>query len=419
MWENIYIHEVSLTSSKNALIKTNWKSDKIIEIICVIDNKSTYIGSTELDSSDDDYDQIKKILKFTDLYDVKFKLDEDRLKFSIFTEEQCPVDSQSMVQHILLTMPVIKASGSDLNSILSSAFREQFEMRKLQEKLAEKDQEISTILKNFDTLKEQNDKYLKSILPNCMALVNSKKAKIVELERQLEKFTKPEFENEVRRTPKKSPRTPKKIHKIVTSEWISPSRRKMENLSKSSSVESTSKSPKKRTPIKSLIDFGFKKLREESSSDDEEIGESSKSKISNDNFLRDMKPVKVIQQSKNDENSPEVMNDIKRARSQDDESNNEDCKKRRTNEIESNSSTTKSGEYGTPPAMNISSEEIFAQRLTPDDDEIVESSQPSFEVVDSPNIFSTQRIRLRSQKSQQSTTNDKNKSKFSIDTEEF
>jgi hypothetical protein len=448
MCENIYIQKVSLTSSKTALIKTKLKLDeevegeKIIEIFCIVDNKSTYVGSASLDIFDVNYEQILKVLMFKDLCDIKFKLDEDRLTFAIFNEEQCPIDSQSMIQHILLTISVIKASSDDLNSLLSESFREQSEMGNLQEQLKNKDQEISIIFKQLNILKRQNDEYLKSILPNCMALVNSKKARIVELEKQLEKFTKPNFGKfhsspslqvkQVKQSPKKSTQlTPKRTHKVDSSDWISPRRKNLENLSRSPSIES---SPKKRTPIKGFIDFGFKKLREESSSD-EEIGESSKS-IKNinlkspktsDNFLKGMKPIKVMQHSSNDENSPEVMNDMKRARSQDNEIII-DCKRRRTNEFESTSSTTKSGEYGTPPdttqkppAADVSSEEIFAQRLTPDvDDEIIESSQPSNdEVENSPNIFSTPRIRsLRSQKSQQ-PTNDKNKSVFSIDTEEF
>lgn len=413
MIDKIFIKIVKLISNKQAFLKTRWivVDDDEVKVefqICIEDDKSIWKGNKEFRSyqNNADYTSIEKALQSSQQGEVKFNLDERKLKF-IVTET---ATSSQSVDLILFRINIQQVEVNDVSSMYLESLQEQSKLLELQSQLDEKDRLIATMQTSIDDSIRKNREHEQKLLPTFLRLLNSKKSKIQELENELLKLKQEDLascsaakfeqspspvKSAVRhysKTPekKKAANSPSEIQKQATPPlslegWIFAKEKKL-SISPSTS-KSPSKSPRKRTPQKPIQDFNFtitrKSTRTRKLSASEEIieqGESSKNivsaeksaamKISED--LGSQEITGLILSDKFKVNLSKRFHSDKSSQSSNESDSSKVKRGRREDKPHtrsSNETATKSSEYQTAPDstsqhLNRSSEDIFSQPLT-------------------------------------------------------
>lgn len=402
----MFVKIVKLKSGKEAYIKSKWSSHTQQDAeadfqICVKDHNTIWTGTKEFADhrSNADYVKLRNVMKSNESSEnVTFELNERKLKFHIILKADG--DSQAF-DELLLKIDVRQIRSDEISSLYLESIQEQSKLLELQARLDEKDSTIASMQSRIDEAIKKAKDYENKLLPSVLMLINSKKEKIREL---TEKPVAADLENlrnansikmqssaeRFKSTSRNNSRTPEKRRKTAASPAGTPTSSKRLSqgwLTKSRSTPTTSSSlqtkspPKKRTPQKPAVDFGFNSTRKRprricaDDSDDYEQGESSKKAASPleethseytasqilgsvDSYNFTVKP----SQCKTFDRIPE---------SSDDDSQTRRSKRTKTS---SNESATKSStsNYQTPDEsaqkFNRSSEEIFSQRLTPPSD---------------------------------------------------
>lgn len=475
-----HIKHIDLSSSsasgdpKKAVIRTKWnaKDDRVDLLIFIRDSNLVFIGSWSISSMQKKnsvkFEAVKEAMTSVTMQDkISFELDERKSKFSVIAQETFDSDV-SFGEIIYLKVDVTKLESSEampvIIELLDEMFVSQSDIAMLEGKLEKLKRDLKETSTRLQKLAAEKVEFDNSSYQSFFLLLNSKKRRIAELERKLQK-SKPadnKFANlssdfdqsdvSSRGLPTPNTVSPKKptIQVIAASDEgaepstsaavNSPARKK---LIPGKNSPKTPKTPR-RTPrkIRNQI-FKFRDLKdsEESSDDPDSLTGKSPRKfrrqLSNNSSILDGVDFKLTRSlSKADEvnqssaelfipkaqaRGPSSTSDVSRGKSvtpdviqpaQRLEAENSQKSKKGSKKM---SEKLHSQENFNSEEIFKSDDEIFTQKLEAEPD-TVENSQPN----DSPSIFDTYAKRKSQKPITQATSKrsrvDFNKSKFSVDT---
>ena len=453
-------NNVVLSNSNKAVIKTKWKSkDNNVEFV-IFDRQTSfiYIGQIELDKLQKqktgvNFDTIKATLISDETVEgINYELDSERLKFCVFAQEA--FDSENSLCEIIYLKIDLKRTEKDatmnvLFEQLDDMSATQKENNKLNDELTKIQLQLKELSEKFEKLAEEKAEFNSTCYSSFISLLNSKKKRILELEKKLQTtkmgkdrnkflnissdFDKSDVSSSdlkfVEHSPKKSL---SKVIKVDESSDYSekPSTSSRKKISPSKSYRTEMGTPKK----KSLINF--KKLL---NSDDSEEDIFKKAKRQSPRALRKRSSFEAV--STNNSGIFEGFQlKINKKFNKGDERNQSSAelfipKPKENNKSTSSDTSGKSREKSTTPdflqpAQVLDFEEIAPKELVErkngsdddcsvkdpsSDDEIVQNSQPD----ESPSIFRSFSKRKSEQINQSKSKRTKlafNKSKFSDDT---
>lgn len=203
MPDEVYVKKIELKNLKKASIKSKWKKhEDCLEIeIYVIDDQSVYMGKCSQEvlrkkkEINVEFDSIKNsITAFETQENISYELDEKKLKFTVVSEESFDSDS-SFDAVIFLKVDLEKVESSEMAPILMRANDDMFDILQQCAKLKSDQKQNHEALRVLQELYEQtvNEKveFDKTVFPKFNALLNTKKRRIAELERKLEKSNLP------------------------------------------------------------------------------------------------------------------------------------------------------------------------------------------------------------------------------------
>lgn len=195
METKVFIKNVQLTDGTKAVVKSKWQEteEQIPITIFVKENSSIFRGCCSQESlrkkKDDinvDYETIKSSLTSDKkLPGVNFELDLKKMKFFVSAEESS--DSQSGFKEIYARMDVKKVEkGEELLQLTMEIVEDLSEMSKLKALLDKQEIDLKEMLERYEKLEKEKLKNDEELLPKFIALLNTKKKRIVELERELD-----------------------------------------------------------------------------------------------------------------------------------------------------------------------------------------------------------------------------------------
>lgn len=467
MKQEVYVKNVELSDLNKAVIKSTWNNaeDRVEVEIYLRETLDVYIGSCDQETLrkkkeiNIDIKTIKDALTSVEVQEnVSYELNVRRLKFSLIAQETSDSDA-SFGEIIYLKIDVEKVEQANVLKmaikLLDEMFETQKEMSKLKTDLNRSKEDLKETNQRYQQMNAQKQEYEKSVYQKFFEILNTKKQRIVDLERKLEKskHDSSKFKNlssdfdqsdlslqEVKSTTPTTRRTPLKPAFINSSSdeagpstlaYVSPAR------SRNSSKNSTPRSRKPHQPSKSSrltsrTLFDFKNIDD---SDDSMEGLLKSPKAS-----KRRKSVKTPEQKKDDtftnfsikvtqkvyedelnQSSAELfIPKVSETASSSPENRNKSTTPDELAQVmecdlakEAEGSLSDRGDSQSK-TQSFLSDEIFTQQMeVTDDDEVIENSQPS---IDSPSIFDSASKRKPTFFPSSSTRLASKKSNFSADT---
>ena len=204
MTDEVYIKNIELADSRKASIKSKWRKheDRVEVEIYVKDDSIVYTGSCSLDElrkkKEDinvEFDTIKNsITSGEDQPNIRYELDEKKLNFTVVAQEQADSDA-SIDAIIYLKLSLKNVESTQMVSVLMKTVDEMLESlqqaAKVNSERAHLQDDLNALQKLYDDTIKEKEEFDNTIYHRFNALLKSKKKRIVELERRLEKSDTP------------------------------------------------------------------------------------------------------------------------------------------------------------------------------------------------------------------------------------
>lgn len=301
-----YIKHIDLVSSsaasesKKAVIRTKWntKDDRVDFLIFIRDSRLVFVASWSISSMQKknsvSFEAVKESVTSVAKQDkIHFELDEKKSKFSVVAQETFDTDA-SFGEIIYLKVDVTKLESSEampvIIELLDEMFLSQSEIATLEGSLEKLRQDFKKTSSRLEKLTAEKVEFDSTTYQSFLLLLNSKKRRIAELERKLQKskpmtnkfanlssdFDQSDVSSRGLRTPKTiSPTKPAIVVIDASDEGAGPSTSAGVESPARKKVTPAKNSPRtprtpRRTPRKARSQlFKFKELKDSDDSSDE------------------------------------------------------------------------------------------------------------------------------------------------------
>lgn len=199
MEQETFFKSVEFTKSQSAVIKSKWSQaeDELEVSIFVKESSAVYIGKNSIESlkkkdPNADFELVKRsITAIETIDDINYELDLKRKRFIVVKHEVG--DSQDSIGDIILlridlmklepaeAFPAVLQLASDALQIQKLLFNQKTEVEKCKK-------DFNDSLRRLDALEAEKVDFDQKVYPSFLSLLNSKKDRIAELERKVQRL---------------------------------------------------------------------------------------------------------------------------------------------------------------------------------------------------------------------------------------
>lgn len=441
----IYIKEVELADGRKAVLKTEWNEGEV-NIVIFIDNSDSpevYVGSCKQEGLRNnkinvDYAAIKESLTSkANIDSIFYELNQKRMKFEVVALEAG--DSEDSTDGVVyLATTVKKLDPNEVISLTIQLLRDVSKLLTLKSALDHCNAEKEMLASQLELLRAEKSKFDDEVYQNFLELLNSKKRQIAKLEQRQSKALNTtnkflnlssDFDQSDLSAREAAPSSQDSILEATTSKTPTSKRHFKPNSPAVKASPRRTPRKTKSTPPRKLFDFA-KETDSDDSTDDPlspkkklRSTRAEKVDLSCEKIFENLSVKVTARKESDNESIADLYTPKPMARKRLNSSSSEASKKSRelskTPEFEQLAQKLDYGEE-TEKEKHKSSEEafkscddVFTQNvMTMDEDDEIQSSQPS---TDSPSIFGTFNTR-KVKASPKAAKKESKRSRFSIDT---